>query len=133
MANLDYAFLADYARVETNGTLTSIGASFTHVTAQSLPTSHRIAVAGRVRAPLDERDIQLGIDLVGPNDSWVLRTEAVLNPTEDSRPYGDEGLIGHLFALDVQIPLPEEGLYRVNLVLNGEPVRMLAFDAVSGA
>lgn len=129
MANLDYAFLADYARVEPNGTLTSIGASFTYVNAQSLPTNHRMAVAGRVRARIEERDIQLGVELVGPNESYVLRAGAELNPGDNVRPYGEERFVGHLFALDVQVPLPSAGVYLINLSLAGEHVRTLAFDA----
>jgi len=46
---LDYAYLAEFAKVENNS-LTAVGASYTHVEADRLPVIHTVYVAGRVRA-----------------------------------------------------------------------------------
>ncbi|TDW91121.1 hypothetical protein [Kribbella sp. VKM Ac-2566] len=129
MATLDYAFLADYAKVQPNGTLTSVGASFTFVEAQSLPTTHRMAVAARVRARIDEQIIPFRVEITGPGESFRLGVDGQLSPGPDSRPYG-EGFVGHLLAMDIQIPLPSAGLYTVNIELEGKHVRRLAFDVV---
>ena len=53
MAELDYAFLADYATI-SEGRLTAVGASFTHVFVPQLPVEISFAVAGRLRVREDE-------------------------------------------------------------------------------
>lgn len=129
MAEIDYAFLADFAKVEPNGTLTSVGASFTYLTAPAFPSAHRIAIAGRVRARVHERDIPFRITFTTPNEQVRLNTEGELSPSPHIRPYG-EGWLGHLFALDMQIPLPVPGLYWIEIdVGDGASVRRLAFEA----
>jgi len=130
MANLDYAFLADFAKVEPNGTLTTVGASFTFVTAVALPTTHQMAVAGRARGGIDEDAIPLRIEIVGPDEAFQLGAEGLLLKGPHARPYGG-GLIGHVFALNVQIPLSTEGLYVVNVRVGDEAPRRLAFDVVT--
>lgn len=128
MAELDYAFVADFAKVEANGTLTSIGASWTFLETKDLPAVHRMAVAGRIRARIDEGPIGVRIDVRGPNDLFNIAASGVVGLTS-ARPYGD-GLVGHLFALDLQIPLPAEGTYTINVEIDGEHVRRLAFEVV---
>lgn len=129
MAELDYAFLADFAKVEPNGTLTTVGASFTFVTTRQLPAAHRMAVAGRVRGLVGEEPIPFRIEIVGPDGSFRIGAESELTPGPTARPYG-EGFLGHLFALDLAIPLPQVGLYVVNVSVSGEHARTLAFDVV---
>lgn len=129
MADLDYAFIADFAKVESNGTLTAVGASWTHLRARSIPSSHRMAVAGRVRARVDEGPVTIRIDLAGPEGSFRLAADAPLQPVLGVQSYGD-GYIGLLFALDVQVPLPKHGLYTIMISVNGEESRRLAFDVV---
>lgn len=127
MATLDYAFLADYAKVDANGTLTAVGASWTNLQTPSLPTQHRMSIAGRVRAKLAEGPVDLRIQIQGPEDVFHLGMDAQLEAGPDARPYGD-GNIGHLFAVDMQVPLPKAGLYTVTLSVDGKPVRDLKFD-----
>ena len=129
MAVLDYAFVADFAKVEPNGTLTAIGASWTFVQANTLPSVHRMAVAGRIRGKVGEVPIAIRVDVWGPDDTFRLAAEAQLGPSTKARPYGD-GFVGHLFALDLQIPLPAVGLYVIYIDLDGERARRLAFDVV---
>lgn len=127
MATLDYAFLADYAKVTANGTLTSVGASWTYLQAVNLPTQHRMSVAGRVRAKIAEDPVELRIEVKGPEELFHLGLDAQLRATPGARPYGD-GYIGHLFALDMQVPLPRTGLYTVTLSVDGKWARDLKFD-----
>ena len=49
LPDLDYAFLAEYARLEQGGTLTALGASFTQIAVPRLPSAIQLGVAGRVR------------------------------------------------------------------------------------
>jgi hypothetical protein len=52
MAELDYAFIAEFAKVE-GGKLTAIGASYMQITPPAFPVAHYLSVAGRIRAPED--------------------------------------------------------------------------------
>lgn len=125
MAELDYAFLADYAAVQA-GKLTVIGASFTHVTLSSIPASIPLHVAGRIRAAEGERDIKLGIRVEAPGDGLKIEFDGTVNPGPDVLPY--DGKVGLLFALNIQLPVQSEGLYQV-FVSVGDKTRRLAFEA----
>ena len=130
MAELDYAFIADFAKVEPNGTLTVNSASWTSLRTPVLPVARRLAIAGRIRAHVDESPVALQIVFSAPDQAFNIGTEALLSPGPDARPYGD-GKIGHLFALDWQVLLPSVGLYTINITINGEHARRLAFDVES--
>lgn len=129
MPDLDFAFLADYAKVEPTGTLTAVSASWTHIEAMQLPAMHRMAIAGRIRARMDDPPIAVRVEIVGPDDAFRIAAGFSLTPRPDARPYGD-GHIGHLFAVDTSIPLPTEGLYEVLILIDDEPARRLAFEVV---
>jgi hypothetical protein len=125
MAELDYAFVADYATV-TGGKLTAVGASYTYVLAASLPGMHQLAIAGRVRATLDEK-VHLAVRIKAPNDAYEIRVEGELQRDDSARPYGGDK-VGLLWSANVPISLPTEGLYEVFIDLDGKQVRRLAFD-----
>jgi len=126
MTELDYAYLADYAVVQ-EGRLTAVGASFTHVNATALPAMFSLSIAGRIRAPQDVTEAHMTVTIDAPESAYQVRGEIQLTPGEAFRPYG-EGKIGILFAATTTIPLPTAGLYVVNLDLEGQHVRRLAFD-----
>lgn len=124
--DLDYAFLAEFASI-AEGKLMVVGGSFTHVTVPNLNRGHLLAVAGRVRAEQDTPPIKLGIEFEAPaGGGFKISSESDILPGPASRPYN--GKVGILFTLSTVIPLPIEGLYTVNLSLNGDHVRRLAFD-----
>lgn len=126
MAELDYAFLAEYAAV-LDGKLTAVGASYTHLTATSLPIQHVLYVAGRIRLTLGEEDsVALGVKVRAPDDMFTLSLEGELSHDDAARPY--DGKVGMLWAVSVPMPLPKEGLYEVLVEVNGEQARRLAFD-----
>ncbi|MGA8245722.1 MAG: hypothetical protein WB797_02365 [Nocardioides sp.] len=127
MAELDYAFLANYATVES-GKLTAVGASWTFMGVPAFPQAARMAVAGRVRGRMDEPPIDLTVELVGPEDGFRIAATGQLAPAATTRPYGD-GMVGHLFAVDMAVLLPQAGLYEVFVTINGEQARRLAFEA----
>lgn len=129
MAELDYAFLADHASITPQGTLNALGASFTFLRAGGLPIAHRMGVAGRVRGHMDEPPIGLKIELEGPEGTPVTSASADLVPGDDPKPYG-EGILGHLFAMDVNIALVSAGMYWVKIALNGQEVRKLGFEVM---
>lgn len=125
MAELDYAFIADYAAV-IEGKLTAVGASYTHVRALSLPALHSLSVAGRVRSRVGDDPVRLEVKINPPGgDEFVIA--ALLDHDGTARPYGDNR-IGLLFAANVAIPLLEPGLCVVTIGLDDDPVRRLAFS-----
>lgn len=126
MAELDYAFLAEYARVDPAGTLTAVGASFTHVVAR-IPTTQLVSVAGRVRTHMDAPSAPLEIQWTVPGGAYVLTLNLELIVGATARPYG-EGRVGLLFAATSVIPLVAEGLYSAVVKLEGDEVRRLAFE-----
>jgi hypothetical protein len=127
VADLDYVFLADYARVDPAGTLTAIGASYTIVTAQALPTTHLLSVAGRVRSTLGAPPVNLEVKLNAPDGRYSIALSAELAEGPSPRPYAGNRL-GHLFAITTGVPLVAEGLYEVEIHLDGEQVRLLKFE-----
>lgn len=129
VAELDYAFLAEYAKVEPGGNLTAVGASYTHLRVPTFPAGHLVSVAGRVRAHVGDTPA-LRVVVVTPDESVRIETETQLAAAPDARPYGPgHGTIGLQFALSFVFPLPTPGLYNVDLLLDGDQVRHLAFTA----
>lgn len=99
MADLDYAFLADYAKVE-RGLLTCVGGSYTHLFVQKLPATHMLYVAGRIRADLDEHP-NLSIAASSPTKQrltpvWRNQNEYRIINRSDDRP--DSEFCLHPFA-----------------------------------
>ncbi len=123
MAELDYAFLAEYAKVEVGGNLTAIGASYTHISVPRFPSQHLVSIAGRVRSRVGEQPL-LKASFRTPDRSVQLDFELQLAATPEARPYGPEqDTLGLQFAVSFAVPLPTSGLYDVDLQLDGRQVR----------
>jgi hypothetical protein len=125
MAELDYAYLADYAQIE-GGKISALGASYTHARVESIPLGWMTTVVGRIRALEGEGPVSLTVKIVPPNNEYEINAEGQIEAGPDVRPY--DGKVGLLFALTAQMPLVAEGLYEVLISLNGEQVRRLAFN-----
>lgn len=124
---LDYAFLAEHAQV-ASGKLNVMGASYTHLVVDSLPSIHTIAVAGRVRTPKDAGPVEMSIVFTSPpgDTQYSIEGSTELEQSSDMRPYGDR--VGLLFASTLQALLPAEGLYEVRVCIAGVEARRLAFS-----
>lgn len=127
MPDLDYAFLADYARVDPSGTLTAVGASYTQLTTDAVPSTHLLSVAGRVRSKAGAPPVGLEIILRAPDAAYTMTLGAELQEGPGTRPYAD-GRIGLLFAVTAGVPIVAEGLYEVEVRLEGEARRLLVFE-----
>lgn len=125
LPNLDYAFLAEFARVDANGTLTAVGASFTHTIAAALPMGHLISVGGRVRMAENGPSFPLAISFKGPEPSGEITLELLI-AHEQERPYA--GRVGVLFTATTIVPLMSEGLHEVTIRIDSREVRRLAFS-----
>jgi hypothetical protein len=125
VAELDYAYLAEFAQV-IDGKLTAVNASFIHVNTP-VPAMFQFAVAGRVRAPVDAGEVRLAIKLVSPDGNTTIAWQVGLQ-TAGHPVYN--GKVGILFALRAAVPLGVHGLYRVTIDVDDEEARRLAFEAV---
>lgn len=129
LPDLDYAFLAEYAKVEPHGTLTVVGASFTKVHVMQLPASPAVYVAGRLRAKEGAPPVPLGLTVSGPgpqSPTLELHTEMLVAGPD---PY--EGRLGLLFALGITLPVMEFGIYTFTLSINGTAARSLKVDVTA--
>jgi hypothetical protein len=124
MAELDYAFLADYASVQGDK-LTTVGGSFTYVQTPALPTAMRLFVAGRIRAKEHETDIKLTLRVTAPSPGIEIRFEGTASPGPSQRPY--DGKVGLLFAFEIPLMLQSPGLYEIFVSVDGKD-RRLAFS-----
>jgi hypothetical protein len=126
VAELDYAYLAEYAQI-TNGNLTAVNASFINIKTPA-PSVFTLAIAGRVRAPADAGDVRLDITFAvpsenGPTITWQLNVSTEGNPVYDNK-------VGILFAVRAAVPIPTHGLYVFTIDVDGKKARTLAFEAL---
>lgn len=126
-AELDYAYLAEYAKAE-NGTITAVGASFTQVKAHGFPAYLNICAAGRVRRGEGEPDPSLRLSIVPPGGENILEMSFMLTSTEGAVVYDNK--VANVFAVSAPISLTQAGLCEVNIYLNHEHVRRLAFEVM---
>ena len=130
MAELDYALVAEYAKVDA-GKLNIIGGGYTELTLDGLPHSGVVAVAGRIRAPSDTETITLEVTFEPPGGGANIRVSGIVEANEATHRYKDR--IGILFALNQVLTFLEPGLCRIEIVLDGKSVKSLYFDVGTGA
>lgn len=125
MAELDYAFIAEYASVEA-GKLTAVGASYTTVKVESFPAMHLLSIAGRVRATEGTEGIHLRVSVNPPAPGVEIVADGLLAPNESTTVY--DGKIGIIFAISTMVQLAAVGLVEVQIEVDGQHVRRLAFE-----
>jgi hypothetical protein len=128
MAELDYAFIAEFAKVEVSGTLTAIGASYLEVRPLGFPAQHPFSVAGRIRAPEDAETINLTIRINPPGNMNVVINGSLV-PGPESVKY--DGKVALLFAASASIMLTTPGLCEIFIDVDGQEQRRLAFNIVA--
>lgn len=125
--DLDYAFLASWAGLQPDGTMTAVGMGFLRVPRQPNPMT--LAVAGRVRLYDDVPEAQLTIRLVSPAGVTVEVTNALKAAEGTDAQYGDNRR-QVLFVLNTHAPLDQVGSFNVTLWLDRVQVRELIFEVV---
>lgn len=124
---LDYAFLAEYARVEGNS-LTAVGASFTLLEVSSLPMSTTIYVAGRFRVPQDAAPFVVTVAAGKVDAEPAISMSATFDPSLAVHPYRDR--VGITFAVGLPVQFASAGLKQIRVLLEDEPVRDLYLEVV---
>lgn len=126
--DLDYAFLASWAGLQPDGTMTAVGMSFLRVTRQESPMT--LAVAGRVRLYDDVSETQLTIRLMSPAGVTVEVSNALKAAAGPDTQYGDDRR-QVLFVLNTHAPIDRVGSYSVTVALDSAQVRELIFEVVN--
>ncbi|TLP72945.1 DUF6941 family protein [Nesterenkonia sphaerica] len=122
---LDYAYLAEYARTE-RGAITAVGASYTRVLTDLLPMSFTVYVAGRFRAPAKGQPFEVDITFGRADDDETIRLGNTFNPATAPDSYRDR--VGLTFAVGIPAEVENEGLHKVEIFANNRSVRKLFFD-----
>ncbi|KYK00858.1 MULTISPECIES: hypothetical protein [unclassified Micrococcus] len=122
---LDYAFLAEYARVEGNS-LTAVGASFTLLEVPSFPLTTTVYVAGRFRAPEHGDPFAVSVTAGKADDEPAITMATTFDPKDALHPYRDR--VGITFAVGLPVQFATAGLKQVSILIEDEPVRDLYFE-----
>lgn len=125
MANLDYAFLADYATVD-GGRLSAHGMSFTEISTATFPLVRPLYVAGRLRSEIDFEPFQMSIDLNLPGEGPDFEVTSTVDTSMIDHTYN--GKCGVLFSFCHIMVIPEPGIVEVKVRIEGNVVRVLKFE-----
>jgi hypothetical protein len=124
---LDYAFLASWAGIQADGTLTAVGMSFLRV--RQVATTP-MAVAGRIRLFKDSQPAPLAIRIATPSGPAVEIVDEVAPSEDEATRYGDDRQ-QLLFVLNTHVQTAQLGKYDVQISLNDQIVRTLSFEVVA--
>lgn len=127
MAELDYAFIAEYAKVEA-GKLTAVGASYLDIRPPVLPAQHILFIAGRVRAPEDTESIGLKLRINPPGDVSIVLDGRITIGSEEPR---YDGKVAVMFAASAAVPLLSAGLCEIFVDIDEVQQRRLAFAIIA--
>jgi len=127
MAELDYAMVADFAKVEDDGALTLVGAHRATVRVAATPTQHVLYVAGRLFMARREPPALLSLGAVTPDGEVPVVAQW---PVEPVGPLAEGGRLPVCFAVTLMAPVPAAGDYTLALSVNGDLVRRLLFVVV---
>lgn len=119
MLELDYAFLADFATIQ-DGRLTVVGASFTRMVVTEYPTFALLGVAGRIRCDEPDRNtINVTLRITSPGvEPTTIEAINALDASEKTNPPYDKHRRGIVFAVQVNLPVLEEGTHTVEVDLD---------------
>lgn len=133
MPELDFMFLADYVRNQGNK-LDALGASLDTVNVPMVPTAAPLGIGVRLLLTRQEcgRTHEIEIIIQDADGTRVAELRSTFNvPLEAVDPALPVHFpLGALIALNVPIPLPHEGIYSLDLMVNNDakksvPLRVL--------
>ena len=110
MASIGFAFLAEFAKVEANATVTAVGVGVRGVLATSEHDEITLFLAGIVNRDLGEDETTLSVTTEGPDKIYSVTQSAVMDPARDTTDWAVTA-----FALRIGIPLAGEGKYKIAL------------------
>jgi hypothetical protein len=113
MATLEFAFLAEYAKVEANATITAVGAGVRGVGVPAENGEFVIFVAGSVDRERGEGAAALTITVEAPHDKYQMSQSAAMDAAPSTGDFATT-----VFAFGLNVPVVGLGKYAVRLELN---------------
>ena len=126
MPELDYAFLADYVRTDQSGVAHAIAAGVDTVYTTEVPTGRNLGLLIRLTFTQGEcgRPHRVEVFLRTTDGQELVKLEGVIEPQWDpTLPAGWP--VGSLVALNFGAPLPEFGVYSIEIMVDDRSAKSL--------
>jgi uncharacterized protein DUF6941 len=125
MAALDYAILAEFARVDSANLLTVVGGSFDKVQTNAPSATQQIYVALRVLLSEDEDSVAVEVRAVAPSGEPTVAMSNEARRSPEAQPL--DGMFNIMLAIGMLAILQSGGRYVVQVLLNGDMAKELPF------
>ncbi|PZS39148.1 MAG: hypothetical protein DLM62_09830 [Pseudonocardiales bacterium] len=125
MATLDYALLAEYARIDPAGLVTIVGGSFDRVQAMSTSGAHPTYLVMRVLLDESEEAASFEVSVEPPNKVYALQLTGTAARHPAAVPV--DGRVGVTLTIGLMVPIVAAGLYVARVSLEGQSVQALPF------
>lgn len=126
-ARLDYALLAESARLEPGGTVSLWGGSFSRIVVPGFPTQVPLAIVGRVLLGSQEGPLTLQIKINGPDDLYRVTLDTEVGGSGEQM----EGVEpAATVVASVLLPIPVEGLYVLEAGLPDRDPKVMKFRVI---
>jgi len=128
---LDCAFLCDYARTEPSGVAHVVAAGIDTIHVQQVPTGRNLGMLIRITFSQGEcgRPHRIEVFFRTTDGKELVRIEGVLEPIWDpTLPPGWP--VGSLLALNFGVPLPDFGVYSVEIMVDDSSAKSLNLRVV---
>jgi hypothetical protein len=125
VATLDYALLADYARIDSAGLVTIVGGSFDRVQATSTGGAQQTYVVMRVLLDEAEETASFEVSVEPPTKTYALQLAGTAARNPAAMPV--DGRVGVTLTIGLMVPIVAAGRYVARVSLEGQPVQDLPF------
>jgi hypothetical protein len=127
VAELDFAMLAEFARVDPSGLLTIVNGAFDQIEMPGPGLVQRMALAFRIELEPNETSASFEVKITQPDEGAALLglSGTSVPNTEGKTPVGKLGVIT---AVDMGFPVMKPGRYVIQVFVEGELAKQLPFD-----
>ena len=125
VATLDYALLAEYARIDPAGLVTIVGGSFDRVQAPSTGGIQQTYVVMRVLLDESEEAASFEVSVEPPNKAYAMQLAGTARRNPAAVPV--DGRVGVTLTIGLMVPIVAVGRYVATVSLEGQPVQDLPF------
>lgn len=126
MADLDFAILAEYARVDPSGLLTVIGGTFERLQINGPGLVHQVYLAIRAKLDDSENSVSFQVKVLPPDQTqFQMGITGTANVNPRAQPMSGNKAV--LSVVGMGIPINSPGRYTVQVTLEGGARRDLQF------
>jgi uncharacterized protein DUF6941 len=134
MPDLDYALLCDFVRADPGGVAHAIGAGIDTLYAAEVPTGHNVGLLAKFTFTQGESGRPHRIELFfrTTDGAELVKIEALIAPEWDETLPPGWG-VGAVMGINFGIPLPDYGLYSLEVMIDDRSVKSLQLRVVPPA